>query len=455
MSFFEEDEKFLQENLFISLVTYNRKDYLKRTLDKLLEDSSPLRNVDITILDNASDDGSSELIDEYCLKYSNLVHIKHKINIGGNANITRGFELGATSGKKYFWVLCDDDKYDFENISEVILNMKKEKDVIVTCDYCIDYTPDSNIEISDLLLQLTFVPAGIYKSTLMDENIFTNMYHSIYAMFPHLCIPIHVYNTKKDFTLISKPIVFQGLHCENPCKNFSYTRGLDKREITKFHKNVSWTLGFANVITLLNDKALQKKVFQRAVINDDIYGNWKNFYFCTYQKYFSKETFSYLIDILGFLPLNKILKFFLKSVYWKLTFRKMRLETARKENKIIQDKQFWLEYFEKNNIQKYIDNLAKKFMGKKVLLYGYGLVTRILLENYDLSKLNIVAISDRKFLGCDIKQVQNFELVSPNKIKLCDYDLILISLKQFDNIKKSLRHKGLKKPIYGIIKGVK
>ena len=59
MSFFEEDEKFLQENLFISLVTYNRKDYLKRTLDKLLEDSSPLRNVDITILDNASDDGSS------------------------------------------------------------------------------------------------------------------------------------------------------------------------------------------------------------------------------------------------------------------------------------------------------------------------------------------------------------------------------------------------------------
>ena len=79
MSFFEEDEKFLQENLFISLVTYNRKDYLKRTLDKLLEDSSPLRNVDITILDNASDDGSSELIDEYCLKYSNLVHIKHKI----------------------------------------------------------------------------------------------------------------------------------------------------------------------------------------------------------------------------------------------------------------------------------------------------------------------------------------------------------------------------------------
>ena len=79
MSFFEEDEKFLQENLFISLVTYNRKDYLKRTLDKLLEDSSPLRNVDITILDNASDDGSSELIDEYCLKYSTLVHIKHNI----------------------------------------------------------------------------------------------------------------------------------------------------------------------------------------------------------------------------------------------------------------------------------------------------------------------------------------------------------------------------------------
>ena len=91
----------------------------------------------------------------------------------------------------------------------------------------------------------------------------------------------------------------------------------------------------------------------------------------------------------------------------------------------------------------------------KIVIYGAGIYFQILNNNFDLSKLNIVAISDRKFLGCDIKQVQNFELVSPNKIKLCDYDLILISLKQFDNIKKSLRHKGFKKPIYGIIKGVK
>ena len=108
----------LKDKLEIILVTYNRKSYLQKTLEYLFEENSPVKNLQITILDNKSNDGSSELIDEYAKKYSNLIHIINNRNIGGNGNITKAFTI---SKKDYVWVICDDDKFDckqFENINK-------------------------------------------------------------------------------------------------------------------------------------------------------------------------------------------------------------------------------------------------------------------------------------------------------------------------------------------------
>ena len=55
----------MKEKLDIVIITYNRKDFLKKTFEQILAENSPIKDFDITILNNASDDGTSELVEEY------------------------------------------------------------------------------------------------------------------------------------------------------------------------------------------------------------------------------------------------------------------------------------------------------------------------------------------------------------------------------------------------------
>ena len=107
------------DSLEIILVTYNRKKFLNRTLEYILDDvNSPIRHLDIIILDNNSNDGTFELIKNYQTKFQNLKYIKNTCNIGGGANVVKAFTLAS---KKYIWVLCDDDTYDFEGFDAVVM----------------------------------------------------------------------------------------------------------------------------------------------------------------------------------------------------------------------------------------------------------------------------------------------------------------------------------------------
>ena len=176
----------LKEKLQIYIITYNRKEKFKRTLDFIFADSSPIKDLDITILDNASTDGTSELIEDYRQKHPNITHIKHPINIGGNPNICRAFEMGASCNKEYFWVLCDDDYFDFSNWYEVEEQIEKGTDIICLSNYVFE-KPEQFDDKAYQLYQLTFVPAGIYKSSLITNNVLMTMYDSIYKMFQQIC----------------------------------------------------------------------------------------------------------------------------------------------------------------------------------------------------------------------------------------------------------------------------
>lgn len=55
------------------------------------------------------------------------------------------------------------------------------------------------------------------------------------------------------------------------------------------------------------------------------------------------------------------------------------------------------EFLAKKNFQKRIDKLSKEYAGKKIMIYGAGMVFEAVKENYDLSKLNIIGIADMKF----------------------------------------------------------
>ncbi len=83
-----------------------------------------------------------------------------------------------------------------------------------------------------------------------------------------------------------------------------------------------------------------------------------------------------------------------------------------------------------------IANLKKKYCGKKILLYGAGLFSRVILDSYSLEDLNIIAISDLKFK--EEGEFYNFKSIPPQKIKDLSPDLILISTYKDSEIKSSL-----------------
>ena len=99
----------LHDRLEIILITYNRKNKLDETLKSLLAEDSPVRNCSLTLLNNASTDGTDELIEDYVSRHPNVTHIRRKRNAGADANTCLAYELAS---KEYLWVLCDDDKYD-------------------------------------------------------------------------------------------------------------------------------------------------------------------------------------------------------------------------------------------------------------------------------------------------------------------------------------------------------
>ena len=207
----------LKDKLQIILITYNRINALKNTFEQIFEKDSPIKDCSITILNNASTDGTTDLINEYKSNFPNINHIINSKNIGGNANICRAYEVSAELNKEYTWILCDDDFYNFQNWNEVERYMELKKDIICVADYAFPsdkYKQNTAYQI----LQLSFVPACIYRTESLTDNIMFTMYESTFSLFPHLALTIDIINSKKDIAVLSKPIVFNGIHYENKRK---------------------------------------------------------------------------------------------------------------------------------------------------------------------------------------------------------------------------------------------
>jgi glycosyltransferase involved in cell wall biosynthesis len=91
--------------LSICIPTYNRRNQLKLCLDRLLPQAQSYL-VPIYISDNASGDGTEELISEYQRIYPLLFYIKHDVNSGLDINMLRVINMANSS---YAWWLGDDD----------------------------------------------------------------------------------------------------------------------------------------------------------------------------------------------------------------------------------------------------------------------------------------------------------------------------------------------------------
>ena len=81
------------------------------------------------------------------------------------------------------------------------------------------------------------------------------------------------------------------------------------------------------------------------------------------------------------------------------------------------------EQLQEINAQKKIDKLAKKLKNKKVLIYGAGEYSTAIFNNYDLSKINIVAIVDKIFEQNNNGEVFGYKSLAPREIKNIDFGI--------------------------------
>ncbi len=90
------------------------------------------------------------------------------------------------------------------------------------------------------------------------------------------------------------------------------------------------------------------------------------------------------------------------------------------------------EYLKTYNAQKKIDKLAHKYKNRQIVMYGAGQFFSEIVQNYDLSKLNIVAVCDKKFEIENKQEHFGYNCITPKELGDYNCDLILISNFDYD-----------------------
>lgn len=90
--------------IFAVILTYNRKELLKKSLDAVCSQTRPCDSV--IVIDNASQDGTSQMLLES--NYPGLKSYVLSENIGASGGFNAGFRLAYENGADFVWMMDDD-----------------------------------------------------------------------------------------------------------------------------------------------------------------------------------------------------------------------------------------------------------------------------------------------------------------------------------------------------------
>ncbi|MFG6376995.1 MAG: glycosyltransferase family 2 protein [Lachnospiraceae bacterium] len=114
-----------EKNIGIIICNYNKKDYVLKCIESVLDQS--FKNMDIYVVDNASEDGSAEAIQS---QYKDRVSlIVNKENLGGSGGFNTGMRKALEKNYEYL-VLLDNDVYLNKDSIEILYNTMCENNDI-------------------------------------------------------------------------------------------------------------------------------------------------------------------------------------------------------------------------------------------------------------------------------------------------------------------------------------
>lgn len=135
------EKNFIDDLISVVMPVYNCEKHIKKAIDSILNQSCG--NFEIILVDDGSTDNSATIIEEYLLKYDNIVYHKQEINQG--AAVARNTALGIAKGR-YIAFLDSDDVW-YADKTEKQLHLMKEKNAPIC------YTAIEMIDEEDKLIK--------------------------------------------------------------------------------------------------------------------------------------------------------------------------------------------------------------------------------------------------------------------------------------------------------------
>ncbi len=184
--------------LSVCIPTYNRLPQLRRLLKALLPQLTA--SCELVILDNCSSEavepGIRDLIEGFTACEIRI--IRHPVNVGGNANILRCFEVARG---EWVWPFGDDDLPTDQAVATVLEEAQTEPEVIFINfrSNILDLTGTSRtmtvsadgleefVKAWDNFSNLLFISAGLYRRTAITSKI-CFAYSFIDTCGPHLAL---------------------------------------------------------------------------------------------------------------------------------------------------------------------------------------------------------------------------------------------------------------------------
>lgn len=224
----------------IIIITYNRMRHLVRTLNAIKE--SDLANLKVTVLDNCSDDGTAQMLEDLVHEGGlQLLHIRLPKNVGACANLMRAYELAT---EEYIWILCDDDEYDFKTFTDVLAALKNNSPDVLIVGTPISAPVEQlfsnrvgkllhahEFRDTELLRLLTFLPSAIINTGKLKSCDFRLGYELSHTFFPQLFWISQVINADWSVyvmprLMVTRPPIEHGLDSDFTHLN-GYLRGIE------------------------------------------------------------------------------------------------------------------------------------------------------------------------------------------------------------------------------------
>ncbi|MFZ1517804.1 MAG: glycosyltransferase family 2 protein [Ignavibacteriaceae bacterium] len=167
----------------VNILSFNRKDELRNTLTKVFEQD--YKNIEVIVVDNASNDGSSEMVKN---EFPSVQLIQMEKNIG-----IAGWNEGFKAAKGEYVLVLDDDSYPIkDSIFNATQKMNTTPSIGVLACKVVQNNLEKKIEVSDQEVErnsTSFIGCGAFIKAMVikkigyfEKSLFIYMHEVEYAM---------------------------------------------------------------------------------------------------------------------------------------------------------------------------------------------------------------------------------------------------------------------------------